>query len=127
MSVLALMPAPPPDPNDRNSTDIAARFARLTAFAIPAATAGQARLATYQLLLVGLRPVVEEAEGDPVNKSEAAGKAEEAAEKTVDAAKDAAAEVKTMGFSAVPLAIRLPMISKKGSSIPVAPIRILRA
>lgn len=83
MSVLALMPAPPPDPNDRNSTDIAARFARLTAFAIPAATAGQARLATYQLLLVGLRPVVEEAEGDPVNKSEAAGKAATSARSTL--------------------------------------------
>ncbi|MBK7827180.1 MAG: hypothetical protein IPJ59_18535 [Nannocystis sp.] len=44
------------DPNARNSTDIAARFARLTAFAIPPQPGGQARLATYQLLLVGLRP-----------------------------------------------------------------------
>ncbi len=78
-----LVPTPPPDPNARNSTDIAARFARLTAFAIPPATAGQARLATYQLLLVGLRPVAEKAKGDPVNESHGAGEAATSARSTL--------------------------------------------
>ena len=68
-----LVPAPPLDPNARNSTDIAARFARLTAFAIPAAAGGQPRLTTYQKLLVDLRAAAEKAKGSPINEAQSAG------------------------------------------------------
>lgn len=78
-----LMPPPPLDPNARNSTDIAARFARLTAFAIPPAAGGQVRLTNYQLLLVSLRAAAEKAKGNPINEAQSAGEVATSARSTL--------------------------------------------
>jgi type VI secretion system protein ImpL len=81
-----LVPAPPLNPNARNSTDVAARFARLVAFAIPpSAPGGQstARLASYQLLLVGLRAASEKAKGNPTNEAQSAGEVATSARSTL--------------------------------------------
>ena len=78
-----LVPTPPLDPNARNSTDVAARFARLTSFAIPPAAGGQARLGNYQLLLVGLRTAAEKAKGNPINEAHSAGEVAASARSTL--------------------------------------------
>ena len=63
---------PPPDPNARNSSDVAVRFARLVAFAFPPppppgsqGTAATGRLASYQQRLVELRAAAEKAKANP--------------------------------------------------------------
>ncbi|HEY0136940.1 MAG TPA: type VI secretion IcmF C-terminal domain-containing protein, partial [Nannocystis sp.] len=66
------MAPPPVNPIARNSTDVAARFARLVAFAFPPApppgsqgTAATARLASYQQRLAELRAAAEKAKANP--------------------------------------------------------------